>query len=405
MKKLLRGLRSMRFANLLLALVALLSGLSSLLPQGRELPFYAENYPGAYKLIYFTHFYDVFKSWYFIALMALLCLSMLLCTWKMFRRGRGGGREAVERAAILPNTEKLEPGQLEELRRYAASIRCREEKIGESYVFHKNRLGWWGLFVLHVSILLVVLFGVFALYLPRVTDLDCRPGESIRLEDGTEIGVESFSMQDSSGQLDYASVITITLPDGQRSAPQEIKVNYPMTFGSVKVFQWTYGVGGAVVTRNQSSGVEDRFNLEQPCFLSDNGSTGVQYLGLYEAQPEEGEEGESYVFYRVRLVSNGTVMPEMQVVPGESISLGDWEYSFQEPYYPGLRIKQMPFPYANSLLEAAFVLLLAGLFLCFYLQPVLLKADEEGYTVAGPRPEKLRLELKRRLQKEGGEKQ
>ena len=87
MKKILRELRSMRFANLLLALVALLSGLSSLLPQGRELPFYAENYPGAYKLIYFTHFYDVFKSWYFIVLMALLCLSMLLCTWKMFRLG------------------------------------------------------------------------------------------------------------------------------------------------------------------------------------------------------------------------------------------------------------------------------------------------------------------------------
>ena len=46
----------MKAANILLALVALLCGLSSLIPQGRELPFYAENYPGAYPLIYRTHF-------------------------------------------------------------------------------------------------------------------------------------------------------------------------------------------------------------------------------------------------------------------------------------------------------------------------------------------------------------
>ena len=404
MKRILRGLTSMRFANLLLALVALLSGLSSLLPQGRELPFYAENYPGLYPLIYRSHFFDVFRSWYFILLMALLCLSMLLCTGRMFLRGRCGERQAAEKAAALPNTEKLEPGGLEELRRYAASIRCKEEKIGDSFVFRKNRVGRWGLFVLHLSILLVILFGVFALYLPKVTDLDCRQGESVRLEDGTEIAVESFSLTDASGKLDYASVIRITLPDGRRSAPQEIKVNYPMTFGSVKVFQWTYGVSGSVLTRNAGSGVEDRFDLEQPCFLSADGSTGVQFLGLYQAEPGEEEEAESYVFYRIRLISKGTLMPEMQVLPGQSVSLGDWEYQFLDPYYPGLRVKQMPFPYVNSLLEAAFVLMLAGLFLCFYLQPVLIKADETGYTVAGPRPEKLRLALRRLLKKEGGEK-
>ena len=171
MKRILRALLSMRLANALLAAVAVLCGLSSLLPQGRGLPFYAENYPEAYLLIYRTHFYDVFKSWYFILLMGLLCLSMLVCTARMFLRGLRGGREAVEKAAALPDARSLEPGQLEQLRRYAASIRCREEKIGEAWVFHKNRIGYWGLFALHLSILLTVVFGVFALYLPKVTDL------------------------------------------------------------------------------------------------------------------------------------------------------------------------------------------------------------------------------------------
>ena len=92
------------------------------------------------------------------------------------------------------------------------------------------------------------------------------------------------------------------------------------------------------------------------------------------------------------------------ILPGEGLSVGGGAYVFQAPYYPGLRVKQMPFPYANSLLEAAMVLMLLGLFLCFFLQPVLVKADEKGYTVAGPRPERIRLELARRLQKEAEKK-
>ena len=403
MKKVWNKLCSMRTANILLALAALLCGLSSLVPQGRELPFYAENYPRAYILIYRTHFYNVFSSWYFILLIALLCLSLLLCSARMFGKALKNSREGVQSAAALPNAETLEPGQLERLRRWAASRRCREEKIGESYVFHKNRVGYWGLFLLHASVLLVVLFGVFALALPKVTDRDCRPGESVVLEDGTEIAVESFTMKNESGQLDYASRIRITLPDGQRSPVQEIKVNYPMTFGKVKVFQWTYGVSPAVLTRSRLDGAEQLFALDRPLFLSDDGYTGIQYLGAFEAEDADDPAAEPRVFYQIRVVSNGVSMPDMSVTPGETLTVGDWDFEFQDPYYPGLRIKQMPFAYTNTLLEAAMVLLLAGMFLVFYLRPVLVRADEKGYTVAGPRPEQIRSELRTLLQQEGDE--
>ena len=260
MKKLLAFLRSMPFANTLLGLIALLCALSSLLPQGRELAYYAERYPGAYLFIYRSHFYDVFHSWYFLLLLGLLSLSMLLCTAGMFRRALRGLRAAAG-AASLPNTEALEPGQLEALRRWAAGQRCRESRVGENYVFEKNRLGYWGLFLLHAAILLTMFFGIFALALPTVTDQSCRPGESITMEDGSVIEVETFRMHDGSGKLDYASVIRATLPDGRQSGSQEIKVNYPMTFGRLKIFQWTYGVGGLVRTRNTASGAEQLLRL------------------------------------------------------------------------------------------------------------------------------------------------
>ncbi len=392
----------MRFANILLAAAAVCCGLSSLLPQGKELPYYAENYPRLYLLIYRTHLYDVFKSRYFLAIVGLLCLSMLVCTASMLRRALKASRGEIGRAAALPNTEELDAAGLEKLRLYMASIRCREEKIGGVYVFHKNGFGRWGTFLIHLAILLTVIFGAAALYLPKVQDLSCRPGESIRLDDGAEIFVDSFSMYNAQGQLDYASVIRIALPDGRTAGPQEIRVNYPMSFGPCKVFQWTYGAEGLVSAKSLSDGSEERFTLDRGDRLSLDADNYLEYYGLYEATPAEGPDG-AYVFYRVRAVRGGVYENARELRPGESLELGGYVFSFLDPYYPGLRIKTMPLRAANPLLEAAFVLMLVGLFICFYLQPVLVKADESGYTVAGPRGERMRLELKRRLGTSGEE--
>lgn len=400
MKRILQLLRSMRFANILLALVALLCGVSSLLPQGNELSYYAENYPRLYPLIYRAQLYDVFRSWYFILLAALLSLSMLACTASMLRRALKAGRGAVEKAAALPNAETLDAAGLEKLRLYMASIRCKEEKIAQSYVFHKNGFGRWGTFLIHLAILLTIAFGAMALYLPQVTDRSCWPGETITLEDGAQIAVDSFSMYNTEGQLDYASVIRITLPDGRSAGPQEIRVNYPMTFGKYKVFQWSYGAGGAISARNLSTGGTDRFtSLDSGSVLSLDADNLIEILGVYEATPTDGSE-EKYVFYQARAVRDGVYEDAAEYRPGESVTLGGVEFTFLDPYYPGLRIKTMPVRAANSLLEAAMVLMLVGLFLCFYLQPVLVKADEKGYTVTGPRSEKMRLELKGRLGQE-----
>lgn len=402
MKKIVKTLRSMRFANILLALVALLCALSSLLPQGRELSYYAETYPDAYLLIYRTQLYDVFRSWYFLLLMGLLCLSMLVCTAAMFRRALRAGEGELERAAALPNTEALGEGELEKLRLYLASIRCREERVGGCFVFRKNGFGRWGTFLIHLSILLTVFFGAAALYLPTVQDLSCRPGESIRLEDGAEIFVDSFSMRNDAGQLDYASVIRIALPDGRSAGAQEIRVNYPMTFGPYKVFQWTYGAEGLVEVRNLADGARERFTLEKGDRLSIDAEHYLEYYGLYEASSEDGAD-EGYLFYQIRTVRDGVYESAREVRPGESVELGGCVFSFLDPYYPGLRIKTMPFRAANSLLEAAFVLMLVGLFGCFFLPPVLVRADETGWAAAGPRPEKIRFAIMRALSRGKGE--
>ena len=381
MKKVLKFLCSMGFANALMIVLALLSGISSLVPQGESAAYYIKAYPGKSGLIRWLQLDDVFHSWYFAVLMGLLCLSMLLCTGKMLQKALRGGKNQVERAAALPNAKPLDREGLEKLRLRMAAIRCKEARVGESYVFHKNGFGRFGTFLIHAAILLVVLFGIGALYLPQVQDLPCMPGESVTLTDGTRITVDDYRMDAEGEKLDYTAHIRIRLADGRESESREVKVNQPMSYGSSKVFLWQSRVTGAVTATNAQTGETRHFYLAN-------------------AQDEAALDG----YNGVQVVVDGAAYPAAVSV-GESLPIGDWTLRFEAPMdYPLLRVKQMPIPIANRLLEIAMVLLLAGLFLSFYLQPVLVKADEKGYTVAGPRPEKMRLELERLLEKEEGEK-
>ena len=57
----------------------------------------------------------------------------------------------------------------------------------------------------------------------------------------------------------------------------------------------------------------------------------------------------------------------------------------------------------NALLIACFVLMIAGLTVTFFLPPVLVKVDDEGYAVGGPKPEGTRIELQALLQDDSKE--
>ena len=90
----------------------------------------------------------------------------------------------------------------------------------------------------------------------------------------------------------------------------------------------------------------------------------------------------------------------MLAFPGESLTVGNLRYDFNEPVeYPGLRIKYTPGA-VNILLLLSFLLMIAGLYITFYLVPVLVKLDDTGCTVGGPKPEGLRMEIELLTRKE-----
>lgn len=408
-KRLMKFLRSMTFGMILLGLILLCGFPGSVIAQGNTPDWYVQTYPDWHGVILKLGLDDVFGSWYFITLLALLCLNLTLCSLIRIRNVVKASKKAAASAAERKTKVFLSAEGTSQLRQLLEERHYKKEVFGETTVYSKNSIGWYGSFVTHLAILLTVLFGAAALYLPKVTDQTCFPGESLPMEDGTSIAVESFQIENGEGKLDYASVIEIRLPDGRTSGQQRISVNYPLSFGGYKVYQQTYGTAGAVTVRNTETGGEDRFLLNEMCFLSLDSINGIWFEALYPGyiRDESGnftlitQTSGSYEdpVYQVLLASEGVYTPVM-VFPGETLSVGGVEFTFEDPVeYPGLRIKRTP-EAVNVMLFSSFGLMILGLWFCFFQTPAIVAVREEGYTVAGPKPQGLILELTALLESE-----
>ena len=408
-KKLLNFLRSMTFGMILLGLILLCSFPGSVIAQGYAPEWYVQTYPDWHWAILNLGLDDVFNSWYFITLLVLLCVNLVLCSLIRIRNVVRASKNASASAAERKTRVNLTSEGTGKLRAILEERRYKKEEFGETTVYSKNSVGWYGSFVTHLAILLTVLFGAAALYLPKVTDQTCFPGESLRMEDGAVIAVESFRIENDQGELDYASIIEITLADGRTTGKKRISVNYPLSFGGYKVYQQTYGTAGAVTVRNTETGGEDYFILDELCFLSLDSINGVWYEALYPGyiRDESGnftlitQTSGSYVdpVYQVLVASEGVYTPVM-VFPGETLSLGGLDFTFEDPVeYPGLRIKRTP-EAVNMLLFGAFGLMIVGLWFCFFQTPAIVAVREDGYTVAGPKPQGLEMELEALLESE-----
>jgi len=413
MKKVFNFLRSMRFGIILLVLIAACSIIGTVIPQGREISWYAQTYRSFHGYILLLRLNRIFESWYFITLLVLLCLNLSLCSILRIRTVVKAAKGETERAAKTPDTVHLTPAGTEKLREYLTDMRCKAESVGEAVVWRKHSFGRYGTFITHLSILLTVIFGALALYTPTVTDRDCMPGESIFMDDGTEIHVHDFRMADETGRLDYQSHVQITLPNGKRSEIAELKVNHPFSFGPWKLFQQTFGTAGSVTVTDLENGGSDDFLLTDQSYLSADGKSGILYDTLYPdfIRDPSGEvtlititQGSyPHPIYQAETFSDGVFTPVL-AEPGDELTVNNLHFRFNAPVdYPGIRVKHVSRLW-NGALVAAFTLMIVGLYITFFYEPVLVKTDAEGYAVLGPKPERMRIELGEELKEYESEK-
>ena len=305
MKKAVRFFRSMRFGIILLCLIAMLSVVGTAIPQGREIAWYAQTYQSFHGTLLMLKLNDVFGSWYFQLLLILLGLNLTLCSLVRIRTvsaAKAGEREALCR---MPQSFQLDKMQHKAVQEGLRAMRCREEAEGESLIYSKNGFGRYGSFITHLSILLTIIFGAMALYLPKTVDRSCLPGESVQMEDGTEVAVESFRIENGEGRLDFTSELTVKLPDGRESGLREIKVNHPLSFGPWKVYQQTYGTAGSITVKNLETGLEDTLTLTDLVFLSSQTPRGAIQTRFTRFRPHPTASIHRFLLFRGRNCRSG----------------------------------------------------------------------------------------------------
>ena len=401
MKKVLAFLRSMKFGIILLGLIVALSVAGSMIPQNSDAMTYVRAYPNFYQIIFTLKLNDIFNSWYFNLVTVLLCINLIMCSIVRFTSIPSQEQEeqrALNAKAAVPLTEKQREDVIAELER----MHCRKKEENGVRVYSKNRIGSYGTFLTHLGILMTVVLWAAAMKLPTVIDRTCYPKESVFLDDGTEIYVNDFNIVDETGKLDYKSTVQITLPDGRKSDLKETSVNHPVSFGTYKVYQQTYGTAPKISVSDHD-GHTDEFFLEPNDILSADGLNGIVFDNLYpDFREEDGHmrletstsgryENPVYVF---TTLEDGKQQEVMLAFPGDCMEIGEFTFCFMDPVeYPGLRIKRSP-AWVNGALLFAFLVMTAGLYIAFFMQSVLVRVDRDGYTMLSAKSEGLQLRFK-----------
>ena len=395
MKKMLQFLRSMTFGMILLVLVIACSFAGSLIVQQREPMEYVNRYGAdAAKLIMTIGLDDVFSAPWFVVLMAALTLNLILCSIVRLPRTIRAGKLLLAMADKAKTDLPLNEDEHQKLCAFLARRHYRMTETEGRRIYIKNMIGYYGSFFTHLSFLLILVVGAAALMTAEVTDQTVMPHETLTLQDGTRITVERFQIEDETGMLDYASLLTAESSDGSKRMQKEIRVNEPLSFEGYKIYQQTYGTAGSVRIHNLTNDSTEVMALTESCFLTLDGRNGLFFQALYPGYVK-GEDGSVTLItstsgayndpvYDILSVADGVMTPVL-AFPNETLTIGDVSFTMLDPVsYPGLRIKHMN-PAVLGALYAVFALMVAALYLCFFTAPVAVVVEQNAYTTLSPK--------------------
>lgn len=281
-----RTLRSMRTALVLLLLLALASVVGSLLPQIPNSPqrvgLYLVDHPFWGEAFRRAELFDVFGSWWFSLLVVLLVTSLVACLLPRSRAHLRAIRQppvqAREIDAFKLYEERPVPGTPQEV--VASSHRVLRRRLfrvaadpgGTALAAEKGILREAGSLVFHWAFLLIiagVLIGKGTGYSGRATIVEGQTWTDAALNyngelrtgrffggdfSGAQIELLSFddAFHDSGVPMDFVSKVALHDPDGTLVRTDEVRVNHPVTFDGLRLFQ--FGFGWAPVVRVERDG-------------------------------------------------------------------------------------------------------------------------------------------------------
>jgi len=242
--------------------------------------------------------------------------------------------------------------------------------------FLVNGIGFYGSFITHLGLLMLLVTAALVFSLQKAEKLEVKVGATGTMPDGTMLTVNSFDMKNVSGETDYISNVTLT-HQGKEPENKVIRVNEPVRFGNYTVYQESYNMNAAEIEFWTDEYPEpETLVLDSSTFLSLDDKNGVRIDAIYPDYEidENGQIGVATTYdgtlknpcYLATTVENGEERSGI-VLPGTTLYAGGVYVRFPN-YYPVFNVKHLP-AILMPLMYAAFVLLIIGLYFCFFTVP------------------------------------
>lgn len=339
-------------------------------------------------------FFSVFSSWWFKGIVLAIVASIMACSVNRFR---GLWKTAIRpRMKMTPtfymraphhadiDTDISAEAALERVRGAfgARHYRTVVQRDGDEIHVYADRFRWapFGTLMAHLSLILILIGAlVGSSFGFRNSSFAVPVGSTVDIGYGTGLSVEAKSFSDSyytnGAPSDYASQLVLYDASGTPLKEQTIRVNQPLQYGDVTLYQSFFGpaatvnVAGADGTVLYNSGVPLLWTSEDGTRRIGRLTVDDPAYTVFVVMPSSGDVDTSIkagqAQFEVYRNQTDTAPIAVQIATqGEPVQIAGLTFTFErEQQFTGLIVAKDP---GQMLVWAGAILLILGLFLVFF---------------------------------------
>ena len=376
---------SMKLGLALLGIIALVASIGTVVPQIEQAPEDAKAVSQLWQTMGFTHLYSTV---WFRLLLGLLCINLIVCS---IQRLRGIYLRTFKLtppptlARVPQKNRHVLQGEVTSLRESVQEVLIQkgfrftlsDQSEYWSFIAIKRRLGNWGSLITHLSFVVLVIGALLGSLLGFKGYFMEGAGTTIPIQ-AIEVSkgkvTETFSVRINSaedrllpnGERDNWYTDMSILENGQEVARKTLSVNHPFEYKGVTFYQASFA-NGALFTAEING-------QKNPVVLRDQGQSYYQAPGtdLYLVTTlARGSTLKPGVLFQVYKGTGADPIQTGQLLTGETIDVqGAYRLTFNGlAGFTGLQVKKDP---GVALIWLGCGLLLGGLLLAFYWQPLVI---------------------------------
>lgn len=401
-KKIWNFLGSMQFALLLLLILVVACTAGSLIPQQEIENYYFSNYSeGFANFILAVGLNNVFRCWWFVLLVTLLCINLLLCNLLRFpqlvRRTRQsfGPQPRLEQWDGTPVIRLENPEILFREMGFRKVQSLQWNGTACRYAC-KNKIGLWGAWLCHLGMLVVIVGFALGQILQQEYTVYGIPGQTKPIGDTPYVlTIDDFEirLREDDTVDQYESWLTLTNTATGESASGSSMVNFPLSCMGWKLYQNSTGWAATMeVYRGEEHVQQQLLCAGEYAYIEGMNDRLILFLRAFYPDYAQDAEGNSVTLspelnnpaYVYMLYFDEQLLGMNVLMGNERITVDDYSILFHDPQpYTLIQIKRDPYQWVVGI---GALLIMAALLLAFYLPPAEIWAVQQAnglWDVAG----------------------